>query len=202
MSIITASRNGNIELVRALIDNYGVDTQDYDGRTALLMASMYGHIDIVELLLKSGANINKKDGNGYTALYWATARGFKNIIRLLLKSGADTNIINNNGSTALFRAADNKNKKIMALLLKYNADPNIGENQYNPLFFALVNNNKKIILFLIQAGAKTNMKHINMPLYLISNTILFINKCLFIPLFSKKFKRMSKDIIREALYYI
>ena len=56
-----------------------------------MLASQYGHIEIVRALLAAGANVNLQDNIGKTALYYASSEGHIDIVRLLLEYGADVN---------------------------------------------------------------------------------------------------------------
>jgi len=69
------------------------------GYTALHWASNCGHIDIVELLLHSGASINARTINGDTALHLAVFRDHIRVAQLLLQWKADKNIKNNDNKT-------------------------------------------------------------------------------------------------------
>lgn len=42
---------------------------DYDGRTALHLASAGGHVNVIKLLVKHDANVNAQDRHGNTPLY-------------------------------------------------------------------------------------------------------------------------------------
>lgn len=57
--------------IRELLQQ-GVELEltDYNSRTPLMLAARYGHIDLVKLLLSSGANINHKNLMHMTALDW------------------------------------------------------------------------------------------------------------------------------------
>lgn len=85
---IAASRNGDVEQIRGLLatDRPGLDHKDgIFGRTPLSWASMNGHIDVVNRLLKTKkADIRSKDNHGRTPLRWALERGHHDIVRLLL----------------------------------------------------------------------------------------------------------------------
>jgi len=92
------------------------------GQTALMRAAYDGHVAIVRLLLKAGANVNAKDREGSTALLSAATRGHVEIVRLLLKASADVNAKNEYGNTALYSAALFNHIEIVQLLLKAGAD--------------------------------------------------------------------------------
>ena len=54
----TASRNGDVDLVRLLIDVEALINQaDEDGATPLSVASQNGHIDVVRLFIDGGATV-------------------------------------------------------------------------------------------------------------------------------------------------
>jgi serine/threonine-protein phosphatase 6 regulatory ankyrin repeat subunit B len=53
-----------------------------------MQAAANGHLQVVELLIAKGADINAKDGEGQTALSWAKKQGRDEITALLSKHGA------------------------------------------------------------------------------------------------------------------
>src|SRR5208337_4132118 len=55
-----------------LSDKEIINLKDNLGNTALIWASYKNHKDIVELLIKAGANLILKDNDGDTALIWAS----------------------------------------------------------------------------------------------------------------------------------
>lgn len=71
-------------MLKYVLDN-GVDINkiDKDGNTALMFGSKYGHLDVVKLLLKAGANQSIKNNDGMTAFDLAKT---KNIQKLLGKN--------------------------------------------------------------------------------------------------------------------
>lgn len=74
---------------------------------ALHRAASNGHIEIVELLLDHGADINAKDVLGATALHQAAAVQ-EPVLHLLLKRGAVPSIVTSMGESALHSAVNAK----------------------------------------------------------------------------------------------
>uniref|UniRef100_A0A1X7T4P7 Uncharacterized protein n=1 Tax=Amphimedon queenslandica TaxID=400682 RepID=A0A1X7T4P7_AMPQE len=60
-----------------------------DGDTALIEAARGGNSDVVELLLKKGADPSHSNYRGDTALIEAARGGNCDVVELLLKKGAD-----------------------------------------------------------------------------------------------------------------
>ena len=112
------------ELIEAGVD---VNERDYKEYTALIYAVSERYLDIVELLISSGAHINIKV-DGITALMHASDDGYQEIVELLIKSGADVNAKDNEGRTALMRASEDGYQEIVELLIKSGADVNAKDN--------------------------------------------------------------------------
>jgi ankyrin repeat protein len=84
-----------------------LDAINTKGNTALMLAALNGHINVVKILISKQANINLQNKQGNTALMLAAQSGHANIIELLLVHGATINAINNAGETALTQAKQN-----------------------------------------------------------------------------------------------
>ena len=69
-----------------------------------MFASYNGDEEMVQLLLRAGADVNASDEKGWTALMVAVFRGKMEVVRLLLQAGANANAVRDNGWTALFDA--------------------------------------------------------------------------------------------------
>ena len=76
----------------------------------LIYSSKNGDLDIVKLLLKSGADVNRQNNSGNTALVLASNSGHDKTVKMLVAAGADVNIQNLNGTTALMLAAHFRNQ--------------------------------------------------------------------------------------------
>jgi ankyrin repeat protein len=65
---------------------------DEKGRTPLIIAAENGHVEIVKLLLKAGADVNIRDNEGRSAIIIAFNRDYTGIVQLLKKAGASKKI--------------------------------------------------------------------------------------------------------------
>lgn len=66
-----------------------LDSPDPHGRTPLILAAAFGHVEILEFLLANGANPEISCKNGRTALHWAIEEGKVEAVKSLLKAGVD-----------------------------------------------------------------------------------------------------------------
>jgi ankyrin repeat protein len=110
--------------------------------------------DLVELLLKHGADPNARDAQGGTPLYYAARDGCVEVVRiLLLRQGADLNARDAEGNTPLHRAAANCRYTLAQLLIQHGADPNAKNNQdKTPLDLANCPGKMRVFKGLLAAG--------------------------------------------------
>ena len=90
-ALTIAADGGQLEIVKILIDQKAdVDKVDKNG-TALMLATLKGHTDIVKYLLEEGAQVNLTNEWGNTALSYAIIADKKDnveVVKLLLEKGA------------------------------------------------------------------------------------------------------------------
>lgn len=89
---------------------------------ALEIASMEGYIDIIQLLITHGADINYKNEFGDTPLMAATFNGHEEAACFLIDAGADIDQRDNLGNTALMRIAFNTLDIDIQYLIDYGVD--------------------------------------------------------------------------------
>ncbi|XP_051169281.1 ankyrin-2-like [Leptopilina boulardi] len=112
------------------------------------------NIQLVDILLKNGADVNIVNEDGKTPLYVATKLNNIQLVEILLKNGADVNIANHLGETALYVATEENNIQLVDILLKNGAKLNGQDNFRKSIRRAAVNNNIELIKILFKHGAK------------------------------------------------
>ena len=115
-----AARLGCYNRVKYYLENGGtVDIKTPTGETALHVACMGGHLDVIMLLIYTKHDIFAKNNNGNTVLHFAAMTGNIHIINFLLEAGADKNAKDNNGMTALDVATERKFNLCVEKLQKF-----------------------------------------------------------------------------------
>ena len=163
-----AAFDGDLEEVKRCFDKSNVNETDSRGRTPLMCAIIglgknqddskkERYIEIVNLLIVQGADINLADKAGEIPLILASEKGYKEIVEMLLRAGDEVNKTDHNGWTPLIVACQDGRKEIVAILLSVGADPNKADKRdCTPLNFASYNGFAEIAEILLRAGADLN----------------------------------------------
>ncbi|XP_053084895.1 tankyrase, TRF1-interacting ankyrin-related ADP-ribose polymerase b isoform X1 [Pangasianodon hypophthalmus] len=125
--LFEACRNGDVSRVKRLVDSVNVNAKDVSGRksTPLHFAAGFGRKDVVEHLLRTGANVHARDDGGLIPLHNACSFGHAEVVSVLLCQGADPNARDNWNYTPLHEAAIKGKIDVCIVLLQHGADPNI-----------------------------------------------------------------------------
>lgn len=185
--LVEAIEDGDLNEVKALIKK-GADVNseliwnEESGETPLMVASTYGLIDIVRVLLENGADVDTITWYGdSTALNYAAANGHTGVVSLLIEHGAtDPSLVDavksgdiekvhtliKNGAdinskvynaTALLWASSEGHLEILNLLIKEGADIDTGDRvNQTPLMLAAENGHIDIVKLLIKNDADVN----------------------------------------------
>lgn len=135
-----------------------------DGKAAMHEAAIEGHLDIVQLLIDLGADIDikqtprgdaaKRKFHGLrTPLHWAADRGHDDVARLLIDSKADINAGNSTDRRPLQEAIMSHRTSVAKLLLDSGASVAIHDNEgWTPLHQAADAGNVQLINILVDKG--------------------------------------------------
>lgn len=149
--LMNAAFNGKIEVVRILVENgadrffmneNGATVLNYafpnfeimkyflelgvhpDSGYPLLEAAMYNQLEVIDLLLEYGSDINIQDPDHDSAILNAYATNNIPLLEYLIsKCAADVNLRYHNGNTLLIYAAKMGNLDVVKLLIENGADP-------------------------------------------------------------------------------
>lgn len=165
-----AARNGHRDVVKVLLDHEAdaKHTADY-GRTVIHVATVFGHAEVVELLVKeSDAEINARDADNVTAVYVGSLWGNWKVVETLVKLGADPNIGDLEPGipqwNPLVCAVEEGHIFCVKALLEGGADPNFLGLDGTPLRYAVSAGRIDMVRMLIKNNADLNHEKIDPPI--------------------------------------
>ena len=85
--------------------------------TCLQIANNFGHLDIVDLLLDKGAELNKQTRSRLSALHFASGQGHGPVVQWLLDDRANVDIRDDRCRSALYHAHEKNQETVTQLLL-------------------------------------------------------------------------------------
>ena len=114
--LMNACRFGEVDMAVFLL-GHGAKVDEFrspKGRTPLMVACAYwSGVNMVELLVKNGADVNIASTDGSTALMLAAGLEKLDVVNYLIKQGAHVTAKNNAGQTALDMAIKGKVDEFM-----------------------------------------------------------------------------------------
>jgi uncharacterized protein len=161
-SFVEAVRIKNMELVnKALKNSVNVNVKGGNGSTALHWAALNGDFELVEKLIKAGADVNSTDGyRDEPVIMWAVKKGHGKIVELLVENGAEVNLSDRYKETPLMDAARYGHESIARFLLHKRGNVNdVTVNGESALMFAASNGHTEVVKTLMEYGADINKIH-------------------------------------------
>ncbi|XP_023249505.1 kinase D-interacting substrate of 220 kDa isoform X5 [Seriola lalandi dorsalis] len=157
-SLFSYVEEENLAAIKAHLDKFrDVDSRSDNGQTPLMVAAEQGNLEIVQELIRRGANVNLDDVDCWTALISAAKEGHIEVVRELLENNANLEHRDMGGWTALMWAAYKGCTDVAELLLEKGANPHItGQYSVYPIIWAAGRGHAEIVHLLLQHGAKVN----------------------------------------------
>ncbi len=124
----TTSTNNNDE-------QNSFDVVNVQGQSPLIIASMHCSIEVIDIFISKGFDVNVKDMNGSSPLHYICMHESNNeqqiCMKMLLENGAYVNFQDYQGKTPLHIAASNNSIANIEMLLSYGACPTIPDYEEN-----------------------------------------------------------------------
>lgn len=163
--LIIASRYGHEKVVKMLLSKFNPDLEQegtvkfdgyvIEGASALWCAAGAGHLNLVKILVKAGANVNHPTKAKSTPLRAACFDGRFDIVKYLADHNADIHLANIYNNTCLMIAAYKGHLDVVTFLLERGANPN--EKAHcgaTALYFAAESGHIAIVKKLLSYDAK------------------------------------------------
>jgi len=152
---------GDIGRVRELLSGGSIDVNAADEDwTALQSAAAQaegGRLEIINMLLGAGADINKARDNGCTPLYIASQQGKLEVVKVLIEAKAKVDQAMEDGATPLFIASEHGELEVVKVLIEAKAKVDQAEqNGSTPLYIASQLGKLEVVKALIEGKAKVN----------------------------------------------
>lgn len=142
-----------------IAENLIIAGLDITNSSLLQSATIFGNVELMELLIKSGEDVNQADSCGKTPFLWLCSDGnigkkkFNDVVNVLLKHGADINKKDNNERGAIEISYSHSNLEFIEVLCDYNVDKTIGGE---PLLFEITKQSLDYFKRLVDLGVDIN----------------------------------------------
>jgi ankyrin repeat protein len=131
--------------------------------TPLMNAACEGELHLTELLLGSGASLEKRNNRGDTVLMQVAKFPRPDMLKFLIARGANVNAKNSKGFTALIYAADSGETENVKVLLAAGADPNArwrasndpDQPGYDATFYPGIHHDEEIVALIREAQKRS-----------------------------------------------
>lgn len=175
-AVFNAARDGKLRLLQKLLENKDghevvkLMGEKTNGATPLLMASRYGHLELVEYLLEccsapvevgGSVNFDGETIEGAPPLWAASAAGHLKVVQSLLGHGASVNSTTLTNSTPLRAACFDGHLDIVKYLVEHKADLEVANRHgHTCLMISCYKGHKEIAQYLLEKGADVNRKSV------------------------------------------
>ena len=152
-----AIKNGNLELVKYIMDNANENELIFRNSiemTPFLLACENGKKDIAEyFLIEKGSSIDERDCHSSSGIILASINGHNNIIEWLVDLGCSIEDKNSVGSTCLLNACINGKLETVKWLIEHGSDIHYYANENtSAIQLACESGNLELVKYLLDIG--------------------------------------------------
>uniref|UniRef100_A0A1A8HZX3 non-specific serine/threonine protein kinase n=3 Tax=Nothobranchius TaxID=28779 RepID=A0A1A8HZX3_NOTKU len=162
-AIIHAINDDNVPGLQHLLgslNSYDVNQPNKHGTPPLLIAAGCGNVQIIEVLMRKGADIQANDKTGANAVYHAARHGHVDTLRFLHDNRCPLDVQDKCGETALHVAARYGNVDVVSYLCSIRSNPNLTDlEKETPLHCAAWHGYSAVARALCQAGCLVDAKN-------------------------------------------
>ena len=163
--LMVAAAIGDTDLVEHLCEKTNdINLTDWQGNTALIYASLKGHLNCVQVLIQHGADLDVQNEyhpsfcHQQTALMLASSKGYLDVTQCLISNGASVNLRNAFGETAAIIASEKGHVECVRELLASGADGNMQDKwKRSALMAAVQNGHISTVSLLCSHGVDQNV---------------------------------------------
>jgi ankyrin repeat protein len=162
--LIRACEIPQVDLVETLLsytEKVDINRQhfDFQGRTCLHVATVTNNTQLVEMLIKSGADVNSTDKMLRTPVHISSCLGLRDVLLILLSIGGQCNVRDYYGYAPLHLSVANHHFSCSQDLLLFGADINFKKHNGNTCIHDALNaKDLKILQFLLSNGSTSKSK--------------------------------------------
>jgi ankyrin repeat protein len=157
-SILNKVRSGTLDTAQS---RYDADEDGKDEAMVSLHAAVKeGNVEVVQLMLERGADINSRDAHNRTPLQRAASSGKLDVARLLVDRGAEVEPPDRRGWTPLHSASRYGHLEISRILVDHGANVNARQSRRStPLGLSARSGHLGIVKLLLEHGADINARN-------------------------------------------
>jgi ankyrin repeat protein len=156
--------DGHADIVRAFLEKKITTVNDIVSKigkfTAVHIAALRGHVDVMCVLVDYGASIDIADTIQVTPLLYAVRHQKYDMVKYLIENGANVNAIDIMNHTPLYEATNKSDFTMVKYLIESGANVNVEQKDYSitvasslPLYEAIIKGDFNIVKYLIENGA-------------------------------------------------
>ena len=153
---------GFLDAAKHLISDESIKVLSHDGKSALRLAALNYHLDLMNLLVEKGADVNYIDADGRTTVYCVACSAANDLkvvdtLQHLVQMGANLEIKDLEGRTPLHVAAWQGMTFVVRTLVELGADIDAVDSEgRTALHMCAWNGHTDIVSILIELGANVN----------------------------------------------